>query len=42
MEKLYVQKVFPGKNLFKQDIDLQDLDLLFVEKFCSARYMRPT
>ena len=42
MEKLYGQTNFPGANFFGQDIDLQDIDLLFVENFCSAPCMRIT
>ena len=29
-----------SKFFFGQDIDLQDIDLLFVEIFCSAHYMQ--
>ena len=34
------QTNLPGKFYLGQDIDSEDIDLLFVEEFCSVHYMR--
>ena len=36
----FLTKFFIANNFFWQGINLQDIDLLFVEKLCSAHYMR--